>query len=327
MSENVEVNLSKNRVRVHNTILRVPTILFTFLMVATLVIYFLVSVSFGSTLDVPNFVILATMEVVTYYLYFPDGQLKGQTSERFINNKSSYNAKASKVNQKRQIKNLQEYCIVEYRDRIKEYVETQMGYCDLDYADYLFLKDTLSYERFKKSKELNVNEKMIYLDKSKKKRLKKVLYSKLPIDANNSRTILSAVETNSQSAIHDSSKKDKAFSQVRMALKVLSIAFFSGYMLVTAKDGFNLTTVAMFVLDLFAIMVVAITSYMQGEINQKTHKANFYMDLAIFLDNFYEWLLLSKNIDIDTFVPEVYVKKQQEQQKQREQQESVNDSE
>ena len=319
MSENVEVNLSKNRVRVHNTILRVPTILFTFLMVGTLVIYFLVSVSFGSTLDVPNFILLGTMEVVTYYLYFPDGQLKGQNSDRFINNKTSYNTKASKVNQKRQIKNLQEYCIVEYKDRIKEYIETQMGYCDLDYNDYLWLRDNMTYSQFKHCKEIVVNDKSVYLDKSKRKRLKNVLYKKLPIEANNSRTILSAVETNSQAAIRDQSKKDKMFSQFRMALKVLSIAFFSGYMLVTAKDGFNMTTLAMFVLDLFAIMVVAITSYMQGEINQKTYKANFYMDLAIFLDNFYEWLLLEKSIDIDTYTPLSYLKKQELEKKAQEQ--------
>lgn len=321
MSENVEVNLSKNRVRVHNTILRVPTILFTFLMVATLVIYFLVSVSFGSTLDVPNFIILATMEIITYYLYFPDGQLKGQNSDRFINNKTSYNTKASKVNQKRQIKNLQEYCIIEYKDRIKEFIETQMGYCDLDYNDYLWLRDNLTYGQFKRCKDIVVNGKSVYLDKAKRKRLKSVLFKKLPIEANNSRTILSAVETNSQAAIRDHSKKDKLFSQFRMVLKVLSIALFSGYMLITAKDGFSITTLAMFVLDLFAIMVVAITSYMQGETNQKTYKANFYMDLAIFLDNFYEWLLIEKSIDIDTYKPLSYIKQQELKEEKKNEQE------
>ena len=299
--ENIEIKGTK--IKYKNTIIRIPTILFSILMVGTLAVYFLVNVNFGSTLDVANFILLGTMEVATFYLYYPDGQLKGQNSERYINNKSVYNAKASKVNAKRQVKNLQAYCVVEYKERIKEHIETELGYCDLDYNDYLYLKSHISESELKKAKELEIEGRMVYLDKNKKARLTRLLFRKMPVSANNSRTILSAVETNSQSAIRDKSKKDKALSQFRMVLKVASIAFFSGYMLITSRDGITLTMIAQLVLDLFAIFLVAITSYIQGENNQKQYKANFYMDLSIFLDNFYEWLLSDKNIDIDTYIP------------------------
>lgn len=309
--ENVEINIPNNRVKVHNVIFRVPTLIFTVLMVMTLGIYFLVSVSMGSKLDVPNFLLLGTMEIVTYYLYFPDGQLKGQNDVRYINNKQTYNSKASKVNAKRQIKNLQEYCIVEYKDRIKEYIETELGYCDLDWNDYLYMKDNLRPSDLIIKGEVNINGRSIYLDKAKYKRLTNLLFKDLPVRANNSRTILSAVESNSVSAIRDKSKKDKTLTQIRMVFKVLSIALFSGYMLITNKDGISLTTVAMFLVDLFAIVTIAVTSYVQGENNQKIHKANFYMDLSIFIDNFYEWLLYAKNINIDTYTPELYVPKKE----------------
>lgn len=309
--ENVEINIPNNRVKVHNVIFRVPTLIFTVLMVMTLGIYFLVSVSMGSKLDVPNFLLLGTMEIVTYYLYFPDGQLKGQNDVRYINNKQTYNSKASKVNAKRQIKNLQEYCIVEYKDRIKEYIETELGYCDLDWNDYLYMKDNLRPGDLIIKGEVNINGRSVYLDKAKYKRLTNLLFKDLPVRANNSRTILSAVESNSVSAIRDKSKKDKTLTQIRMVFKVLSIALFSGYMLITNKDGISLTTVAMFLVDLFAIVTIAVTSYVQGENNQKIHKANFYMDLSIFIDNFYEWLLYAKNINIDTYTPELYVPKKE----------------
>lgn len=300
--ENIEIKGTK--IKYKNTIIRIPTILFSVLMVGTLAIYFLVNVSFGSTLDVANFILLATMEVATFYLYYPDGQLKGQNSERYLNNKMVYNTKASKVNAKRQVKNLQAYCVVEYKERIKEHIETELGCCDLDYNDYMYLKSHISEKELKKAKELEIEGRMIYLDRSKKKRLIQLLFRKMPVSANNSRTILSAVETNSQAAISDKSKKDKVLSQFRMAVKVASIAFFSGYTLITNRDGITLNTIAQLVLDLFAIFLVAITSYIQGENNQKQYKANFYMDLSIFLDNFYEWLLSDKNIDIDTYIPQ-----------------------
>lgn len=300
--ENIEIKGTK--IKYKNTIIRIPTILFSILMVGTLAIYFLVNVSFGSTLDVANFILLATMEVATFYLYYPDGQLKGQNSERYLNNKMVYNTKASKVNAKRQVKNLQAYCVVEYKERIKEHIETELGCCDLDYNDYMYLKSHISEKELKKAKELEIEGRMIYLDRNKKKRLIQLLFRKMPVSANNSRTILSAVETNSQAAISDKSKKDKVLSQFRMAVKVASIAFFSGYTLITSRDGITLNTIAQLVLDLFAIFLVAITSYIQGENNQKQYKANFYMDLSIFLDNFYEWLLSDRNIDIDTYIPQ-----------------------
>lgn len=306
--ENVEINIPNNRVKVHNVIFRIPTLIFTVLMVMTLGIYFLVSVSMGSKLDVPNFLLLGTMEIVTYYLYFPDGQLKGQNDTRYINNKQTYNTKASKVNAKRQIKNLQEYCIVEYKDRIKEYIETELGYCDLDWDDYLYMKENLKPTDFYIKSEITINGRSLYLDKAKYKRLTNLLFKDMPVRANNSRTILSAVESNSVSAIRDKSKKDKTLTQIRMVFKVISIALFSGYMLITNKDGISLTTIAMFLMDIFAIVTIAVT-YVQGENNQKIHKANFYMDLSIFIDNFYEWLLYAKNINIDTYTPELYISK------------------
>jgi hypothetical protein len=57
------------------------------------------------------------------------------------------------------------------------------------------------------------------------------------------------------------------------------------------------------VMDLTSILVVIVLSYYMGEKNQRVYKADFYMELSQFLENFFEWLLYDKNIDIETFEP------------------------
>ena len=304
-------NFEMPKIKTKHVIVRFPTVFFSFVMIITLVVYFLVSVSFGSTLDVANFLILGTMELSTFYLYYPDGQLKGQDSDRYKVNKKAYNESANKVNKKRQNKNLQKYCIVDFHERIQEYIETEMGYCDLNYNDYVYLKKNISQETLlnKKTKELEINGERVFLTKEMKKRLNKLLFKDLPIKANNSKTILSAVETSTTSEIKDKSKQDKRFSQIRMIIKVLGIAWFSGYMLVQAKEGLDIETIAKLVIDLASIALVAVTSYLQGEKNQKVYKADFFIELSLFLDNFFEWLLVEKKIDIDTFKPESLLEK------------------
>lgn len=304
-------NFEMPKIKTKHVIVRFPTVFFSVVMIITLVVYFLVSVSFGSTLDVANFLILGTMELSTFYLYYPDGQLKGQESDRYKTNKKAYNDSANKVNKKRQNKNLQKYCIVDFHERIQEYIETEMGYCDLNYNDYVYLKKNVSQETLlnKKTKELEINGERVFLTKEMKKRLNKLLFKDLPIKANNSKTILSAVETSTTAEIKDKSKADKRFSQIRMIIKVVGIAWFSGYMLVQAKEGLDIETIAKLVIDLASIALVAVTSYLQGEKNQKVYKADFFIELALFLDNFFEWLLVEKKIDIDTFKPESLLEK------------------
>jgi hypothetical protein len=235
-------------------------------------------------------------------LYYPDGQLKGQASERYITNKENYNTNANKVNKKRQNRNLQDYCVYEYKQRIQEYIETQLGYCDLNYNDYLYLKDRITEKELKRSKYVNINGEEVYLSKASKKILYRLLFKKMPVKANTSKMMLSAVESRAEASIRDKSKRDKALSDLRMIIKIGAIAYFSGYMIVTTK-AFTFETVVQMVMDLTSILVVIVLSYYMGEKNQRVYKADFYMELSQFLENFFEWLLYDKNIDIETFEP------------------------
>jgi hypothetical protein len=301
MLDNV-VQVRGVQVRTKHLIVRIPTIIFTIVMFITLGLYFLVNVICGSTLDVPNFIMLAFMETTSYLLYYPDGQLKGQASERYLTNKENYNTNANKVNKKRQNRNLQDYCVYEYKQRIQEYIETQLGYCDLNYNDYLYLKDRITEKELKRSKYVNINGEEVYLSKASKKILYRLLFKKMPVKANTSKMMLSAVESRAEASIRDKSKRDKALSDLRMIIKIGAIAYFSGYMIVTTK-AFTFETVVQMVMDLTSILVVIVLSYYMGEKNQRVYKADFYMELSQFLENFFEWLLYDKNIDIETFEP------------------------
>lgn len=307
---NVEVKDFK--VTTPHLIVRIPTIIFTIVMFITMALYFLVSVICGSTLDVPNFIMLAFMETTSYILYYADGKLKGQASERYITNKKGYNNNATLVNKKRQNRSLQEYCVYDYKQRIQEYIETQLGYCDLNYEDYLYLKDHITEKELKKNKYIEINGESIYLPKSSKKILKRLLFRKLPVQANSSKMILSAVESSAEASIRDKSKRDKRLSDLRMLIKIGAIAYFSGYMIVTAKE-FTLETVVQMVMDLSSIIVVIVLSYVMGEKNQRVYKADFYMELSQFLENFFEWLLYDKQLDIETFEPKSVLRIKQEE--------------
>ena len=277
---------------------RIRTIILTIVLIASLVFYFLVSTFFRETLNWIDFIMLASVQIITHFLYYPDGELNGANDETYVSNKKAYNDKANNVNQNRHVKLLDEYTKVDFITRQRTYIETQMGHIGLDYNDYVYLKEHVDLINLK-AKTLEVNGRLIALRHYNKKVLKNLLYKKLPVEINSVNTIMSANENVVEQKIKD---KSKVYTFVMHAKKILFatvIGAFLAYIGYTKKENFGLEDFVMMAIDLTSIVATAVLSYSSGERATKVYKCEFYIDLSLFLDTFAEWLMRDKQIDVN----------------------------
>ena len=279
--------------------LRIRTLVLTLVIIVTLAFYLCVNAIINDTIDLIDFAILSFVQIVTHCLYFPDGELYGSKNEKLVNNRTSYNTKASLVNQKMQFAELKSYCKVDFDMRKRNYIETKCGYIGITYEDYELIKENYSLQDIKKSSSLELNGKMFYLSKYKRKVLIAILFKELPIGYNNPETILSALDTDRSARIIDKSRAYKIQAYIKkifMAIVVGGVMAYIGY---KAKDGFGLTDIVRMLTYLTSMLTTAILSYSSGEVCQRVYKNEFYVELALFLDNFFEWLFINREIDIN----------------------------
>lgn len=290
--------------------LRVRTLVLTSVIIITLGFYLCVNAVLKDTVDVIDFAILTFVQIVSHCLYFPDGEIYGSRNPILVGNRKSYNEKATLVNQKMQFNSLKQYSQVDFDNRKLNYIETKLGYIGLTYDDYLYLKEHCSFNDLKQD-HIEIEGKMIYLSKHKRKILKHVLFENIPIGYNNPETILSALDTDSSARITDKSRSFKIMAYVRKIFMALVVGGFMAYIGYTVKDRFSITDVVRMLMYLTNILTTAILSYSSGEVCQKQYKNEYYVELALFLDNFFEWLFVEKNININTITLED-IKKQKE---------------
>ena len=278
--------------------LRIRTLVLTLVIIVTLAFYLCVNAIINEEIDLIDFAILSFVQIVTHCLYFPDGELYGSNNAKLVANRNSYNTKANLVNQKMQFAELKDYCKVDFDTRKRSYIETKCGYIGLTYDDYKFIEANYSLENIKKSHSLELNGKVYFLSRYKRKVLIAILFKELPVGYNNPETILSALDTDRSSRIIDKSRGYKIQAYIKkifMAIVVGGVMAYIGY---KAKDGFGLTDVVRMLTYLTSLLTTAILSYSSGEVCQKVYKNEFYVELALFLDNFFEWLFTNKEIDI-----------------------------
>ncbi len=277
--------------------LRVRTLVLTAIIIVTLGFYLCVN-AIIKTLDLIDFAILTFIQIVTHCLYFPDGEIYGSRNERLVKNRTIYNEKATLVNKKMQFNELKEYTKVDFETRQRSYIETKCGYIGITYEDYEVIKNNYSLNQIKSSEKLEFNGKVLFLSRYKRKVLITILFKELPVGYNDPETILSALDTDRTHKIIDKSRSYKIQAYIRkifMAVVVGGVMAYIGY---TTKDGFGIDDVVKMLMYLTSILTTAILSYSSGEVCQRVYKCEFYIELALFLDNFFEWLLRNEEIDI-----------------------------
>ncbi len=289
---------NKEAVKQRVMALRIRTIILTLVIVITLGFYLCVNAIFKDTISVIDFAILTFVQIVTHCLYFPDGEVYGSKNLILVGNRKSYNEKAQLVNEKMQFRNLKLYSKVDFDRRKRNYIETKCGYIGIDYLDYEWLKNNCSVNDLKMD-HIEINGKMFFLSKYKRRILKHILFGNIPIGYNNAETILSALDTDSSARITDKSVQYKVMAYVKKIFMAFVVGGFMAYIGYTVKDGFGITDVVRMLMYLSNILTTAILSYSAGEICQKQYKNEYYVELGLYLANFFEWLYVEQDIDIN----------------------------
>lgn len=288
-------NAVKNRT---NTI-RLRTWTLTLAIFITLIFYFLVTITTKQKMNLIDFSLLCVVQIVVYFLYFPDGELFGQKNDTFINNRTNYNEKATKINQDKRIGELREYCKFEYEERKKRYILNECGFIGITEEEFNILKqkddkeikNLTSYE-FK----YEDGNKLIFFNKSKRKRLYKLIFCKIPVDENHPETIMSAVENNGNNAIKDGSISYRNKAYIRKFLIAVVIGGVFTYIGYTLRTGIGITEIVSILMYLTTLITTAVMSFTSGETCSKVYKNRFYVDLANYIDGFNEWADKNKPI-------------------------------
>lgn len=267
--------------------IRLRTITLSFVILITLVLYLLVNVITKQSIDFIDFIIMATLQIVIQYIYFPDGELFGQQNDIFKKNRETYNEKALNINAKGNFGKLREYCEYEFKQRRKEYIINECGYIGITLQELEMLKQTKVDKRLK---FIETKGRYIHLTRKKRKHLLRLIYDRLPIEKNQPETIMSAVENNGHKAIGDKSQTFKLISRITTIFKAVVIGGFLAYIGYTAKDGVGFVEIVKMFMYLTTMLTSAVFSFSGGEKCQSVYKNQFYIDLSNFIDGFEEWL-------------------------------------
>lgn len=274
------------------TSIRLRTIMFTMTIITTLVIYFFIQATFKEAINWVDLVFLIVIQILTHFLYFPDGEVFGTKDEIFINNRKTYNKQAEDITQKRKFERLREFCKVEYEQRKERYILKECSFIGITLEQLEIFKEytekqikgieTFEYQKDNKSH-------LIVFNKHKRKKLYNLLFKPLPIEENKPETIMSGIENNGYSAIHDTSVSYTKKSYVSKILMSLVISTFLAYIGVTARDGITIAEVFKIFMYGFTLVSTAITAFVAGEKATKVYKNNFYLQLSTFINEFTCW--------------------------------------
>lgn len=283
------INNDTLNVKERVTTVRARTWIISIALIVSLILYLFVAVSLSWNVDIVAFCVLAFSQISIHCAYFPDGEEYGQKNATFIANKKAYNSKATKISRKRKIADLRDYCLYEFEVRKRHYVESEVSAIGITWEEYE------NYKKLKPRELLRVDD----LDKKKKHRLYKLIYTPLPVKPNTADTIMSAVQNEGDNHIKDDSVTFKKKSYVSKILKATVVALFLSLLVYKTKDGVTLDTFVQMAINLTSIIATAVMSFTTGETCQKVYKNKFYVDLANFIDGFYDWEKNTKGIELD----------------------------
>lgn len=268
--------------------IRSRTWVLTLVIVLSLCFYLLVNVGFGREINIVDFIVISAIQVVAHLTYYPDGENYGMMDALFMGNKKAYNDRANKINEEHKVAKLREFCKVEFEERKSEYKRIILGQLGLEEAELNYLS-AQPQKALKRANKWEINGKIIYFPKWKRKKLIKFLFSPSPIKENNAETVMSATEINSTSALKDLTIKHKTQDYLFKFFKIFIWGGFLAYLTYSVKDGFGLADVVRMFTFLGSLITTAIVSYSSGERVIRLYKNQFYIDLSNFIDKFREW--------------------------------------
>lgn len=276
--------------------LRFRTLTATICLIIAMFFYYMMKVTTKNAISWVDFILICILQMVTYSIYFPDGDLFGQKDEKFITNRLAYNAKADSINTNKKHKQLRSFCEYEYEERKKRYILTQCGYIGITVQELEKLKEypTRELKKIESFTTTNIidgeeKEKIIKFSSKKRKLLYNLIFKPLPIQKNHPETIMSAVENNGTLAIKDTSVAYKKQSHVKKFLIAILLGVLFGYISYTVRDGFGLTEIVSIIICLSTLITTAVTAFTSGEQCSKIYKSRFYLELTNFIEEFLEW--------------------------------------
>lgn len=268
--------------------IRLRTIILTLMIAIALILYLLVNVITKQKIDFVDFIIVAVLQIVTQGAYFPDGELFGQQDDTYISNRDAYNDKATEINTNGKFARLRDYCEYEYQKRKNEYITKECSFIGITQKELENL-NKFDEKHIKQIKSIETDERIVHLNKKKRKHLYKLLFCELPVQKNQPETIMSAIENNGCKAISDKSVTFKKANKIATYLKAFVIGGFLAYIGYTAKDGLGIEEMVKLAMFLGTIVTTAVTSFTGGETSTKVYKKQFYIELSNFIDGFNEW--------------------------------------
>jgi hypothetical protein len=272
--------------------IRLRTLVFTATILSTLVIYFFIQATFKEMINWVDLIFLIVIQILTHFLYFPDGEEFGTKNEIFTQNRKSYNEKAKIITSQNKFERLREFCKFEYEQRKERYILNECAFIGITVEQLEIFKE-YTEKQIKKLEtfeyEKDGNPHLIVFNKTKRKKLYNLLFKPLPIEENKPETIMSGIENNGYSAIHDTSISFTKKSYISKILLSLVISTFLAYIGVTSRDGITVAEVFKIFMYISTLISSAIMAFVMGEKATKVYKNKFYVNLTTFIDEFICW--------------------------------------
>lgn len=268
----------------------------TLALIVMLIFFYIMNVTTKQAMSWIDFLMLSFVQVVAHSIYFPDGEIFGMKDETFINNRTAYNTKADNINQQRKHEQLRTFCDVDFEERKKRYLLNQLGYIGISFEEFKQLKqkdekEIKSIKRFETTEIIDNEEipKVVQFGRKKRKILFDLIFKPLPVEKNNSETIMSAVENDGTKAIKDTSVAYKRHNYMRKFLQAILIGGILAYVAYTARDGIGLAEITAIIMCIGSLFITAALAFSAGEQCTKVYKNRFYLELVNFIDEFNEW--------------------------------------
>ena len=107
--------------------IRLRTLSLTVLIIFALCFYVVVNVTTNQSFNWVDFAFVCMIQIVSFGLYFSEGEVFGQKDKGYLSNKEAYNTSANEVNTNGEFSELREYCEYEYLERKNRYILNQCG--------------------------------------------------------------------------------------------------------------------------------------------------------------------------------------------------------
>lgn len=288
MDENKYKGAIKNRM----STVRIRTWSLTLAIIIALALYLIVTTTFNNNVNWIDFIVMCTVQIVTYYIYFPDGELYGQKDKSFEQNRNAYNLKATDITEQRKIGLLREYCKYDFEQRKNRYIRNECAFIGITTEELRILQNE-PLERLRKLKHYEFKDDngshLVFFSKPKRKALIRLLTKKIPVSENHPETIMSAVQNDGGEAIQDQSQTFRSHAYVRKLFFALVVGGFFAYIGFSRKDEIGLSEIVAIVVYLTSVFTNAVMAFSSGETCTKVHKNQFYIELINFIDSFNEW--------------------------------------